>query len=209
VAVQPPDVMKLLDFIVDDVVSECRVFAKAFPDAAARERLRRVLHKIPENKAFPNYLSAQKKFYAAEKAGDFKAGWGLGALRKFKAECGIGLGLVGDVNNLMNETGAKKTDLLMLIGRVIAPVYKNLGTYADTLTGMNRDKSITLPEGVKTVIGMVDWATKKREQVRKVPLIGDALASLLPGNGDDKQKSNFTSPSSLVDCSPGFHVDYP
>jgi len=56
---------------------------------------------------------------------------------------------------------------------------------------------------------MADWATKQREKAKGIPVIGGFLAALLPGNGDQKISTDFTSPTDLAEASNGFKVDYP
>lgn len=207
-AKQPPDLKALNDFIVDDVAPNCDIFSDAFPSAESREKLRSVLEKVRNNKAFPKYIAARESFLASKKSGKFDAGWGIGAARKLAAEVKIAAALASDMNGLVRESGAGYAKLAKLVGSIIAPLYRNMGTYAGFLTGMNDEGRVNLPEGAKTVLSMTDWLTEKRESIKKWP-VGSGLANLLPGNGDEKAQGDFTSPSDLAESSPNFHVDYP
>ncbi|NLI78999.1 MAG: hypothetical protein GX442_21475 [Candidatus Riflebacteria bacterium] len=206
---KPPDLKKLVTFIVDDLAPGCEVFADAFPTAASREKLRGVLEKVRTNRAFPGFLAAKAAFEEKKKAGKFETGWGIGAVRKLAAETKIVTSLVGDLNRLAKESGAGLFKLTKLIGSIIAPMYKYMGTYADFLTGMDKGGKVDLPDGAKTILSMTDWLAEKREKVKTWPVVGKALANLLPGNGDDKLATNFVSPTDLAGTSPRFHLDYP
>jgi hypothetical protein len=206
---KPPDMKKLQAFIVNELVPGCRVFEKAFPTVTERAKLNGVLDKILADKAFPSYAAAQKTYAQEKAAGKYEAGWGLGKLREIRREAGIGLGLVADVNRLAKESGAKKGQLAWMMSKLIVPVYKNLGTYGDFMTGMNRDAGLPLSSGVQTMLGIVDWGVKKRDQVKKWPVVGEFFAGFMPGNGDGKIKTDFTSPTDLAEASPGFVVNYP
>jgi len=208
IAKQPPDIKAFNNFIVDELAPNCDVFNDAFPTPEAREKLRSVLEKVRTNDAFPTYIAARNSYLAAEKSGKFNAGWGIGAARKLAAETRIAGSIVSDINGLVKQSGAGYAKVTKLIGSIIAPLYTNMGTYADFLTGMNKDGSVAIPEGAKTILSMTNWLADKRESVKKWP-IGSGLANLLPGDGDDKIEQNFTSPSDLVGTSPNFHIDYP
>ncbi|MFZ2957190.1 MAG: YiiX/YebB-like N1pC/P60 family cysteine hydrolase [Candidatus Ozemobacteraceae bacterium] len=205
---KPPDLQKLNNFIVDELAPSCEVFSDAFPTPAAREKLRGVLGKVCTNQAFTGFIDAQKAYKTAEKSGDFKAGWGIGTARKVVAEAKIAGSIAGDINSLVKESGAGYVKLAKLIGSVIAPLYKYMGTYADFLTGMDKDGKLAIPEGAKTILSMTEWLANKRESIKKWP-VGSSLANLLPGNGDEKVQGSFTSPTDLADTSPNFHLDYP
>lgn len=206
---KPVDVKKLEDFIVDELAPGCKAFTNAYPTPEARERLRGVLTKVRTNQAFPRYLEATKAFAEAKKAGKFDTGWGIGTVRKLAAEAKIVAAIAADANGLVKDSGAGWMKIARLLGTVIVPMYKNMGTYADLLTGMDRQGNIDLPEGAKTVLSMTDWLADKREAVKQWPVVGPGLASLLPGNGDDRVQRNFTSPTDLAETSPNFTLNYP
>lgn len=206
---RPPNINKLIDFIVDDIASNCTVFEKAFPTLEAREKLRTVLGKVRDNKAFPNFLKTQTEYAQKKASGAFVKGWGLGKFNEIKADVEVGVALAKDFKALADESGAGTMQMCQLLGKIIAPLYSNLGTYGNFLTGMNRENALAMPEGIKTVLGMVDWAVAKREQVKSIPIIGEGLGNLLPGNGDGKVRTDFTSPTDLAEISPKFSMDYP
>lgn len=204
-----PDINKLQAFIINDVVPGCKTLEKAFPDKKAREKLNAVFNKIKSNEGFAGFSAATKAHEASQKAGRFKAGWGIGKLRELKSNAAIGIALFKDIDTLGKESGASRKDLFLVVSKLLLPVYKNLGTYGELLSGMNKNSGLALPEGVKTVLKMVDWGVNKREQVKKWPVVGDMLANLMPGNGDGKIKTDFVSPSDLAQASPGFTINYP
>ncbi|HEY9069780.1 MAG TPA: YiiX/YebB-like N1pC/P60 family cysteine hydrolase [Candidatus Ozemobacteraceae bacterium] len=205
---KPPDLKKLVDFIVDELTPGCGALSEAFPTPEAREKQRKVLEKIRNNYAFPRFLDAQKKFDEAKKSGKFDAGWGIGKARKLAAEAKIATSIVTDLNKLAKESGAGYPALAKMFSKVIGPLYKYMGTYADFLTGMDKEGKVNVPEGAKTVLAMTDWLAEKRENVKTWPLVGSKLASLLPGNGDGKVQDSFVSPTDLAGTT-SFHVDYP
>jgi len=204
---KPPDLKKLNDFIVDELTPGCKTLSDAYPTPEAREKLRGVLEKVRSNEAFTKFLKARADFDAAKKAGKFDAGWGIGTARKLAAEAKIAASIVSDINSLVKQSGAGYTKLAKLVGAVFAPMYKYMGTYADFLTGMDKEGKVNVPEGAKTVLSMVDWLAEKRESVKRWP-VGSSLANLLPGNGDGKVQESFTSPTDLAGTS-AFHVEYP
>ncbi len=207
-AQKPPDLKKLNNFIVDEIVPGCGLCSDAFPTPEAREKLRTVLEKVRNNQAFTSYLKAREDYLAAEKAGKFKTGWGIGAARKLAAEMKIAGSIAADINAMVKEAGAGYAKTVKLVSGLIGPIYKHLGTYTDFMTGMNKEGKMQLPDGAKTVLSITDWLAKKREQVKNWP-IGSSLANLLPGYGDDKVQTSFTSPTDLANTSPNFHLDYP
>lgn len=204
-----PDLDKLQQFVINDLVPDCKALEKAFPDQKARDRLNGVFNKIRSNEGFKNFAAALQAHEASKKAGKYNAGWGIGKLRELKNEAAIGIALLKDIDKLGKESGASRKDLLMIFTRVFLPIYKNLGTYGELLTGMNKTSGLSIPDGVKTVLKIVDWAVEKRETVKKWPVIGETLSKLMPGNGDGKIKTDFVSPSDLANVSPGFTLSYP
>ena len=206
---QPPDLKKLTDFIVDELTPACGTMEKTFPTPEAREKLRTVLEKVRNNQAFPSFLKAQQKYQAARQSGKFNAGWGIGNLRKLTAEAEIAGSLAADLNALVKESGAGYAKTAKLVFSLALPMYKYLGTYANFLTGMDKEGKVSVPDGVKTVLSITNWVADRRESVKKWPVIGPTLANLLPGNGDAKVQETFTSPTDLADTSPNFHLDYP
>ncbi|MEW6709586.1 MAG: YiiX/YebB-like N1pC/P60 family cysteine hydrolase [Candidatus Riflebacteria bacterium] len=204
-----PDINKLQEFIINELVPNCKVLEKAFPDSQARTKLNTVFNKIKSNEAFVSFSAAQKAYEAGKNAGNFKTGWGIGKLRELKSKAAIGIGLLKDIDRLGRESGASRKNLFMAFSKLFLPVYKNLGTFGELLSGMDKNRVVTLPAGVQTVIKMVDWATEKREEVKKWPIVGEMLANLMPGNGDGKIKTDFVSPSDLAQASPGFTINYP
>jgi len=203
----PPDIKKLNDFIVDELTPGCGALSDTYSTAGDREKMRTVLEKVRTNDAFPKFLQARKDFEAAKSAGKFAVGWGIGAARKLAAETQIANSIVSDINVLVKESGASYAKLAKLMSSVIAPLYTYMGSYADFLTGMDKEGKVAVPEGARTILAMTDWLADKRESVKQWP-IGSSLSSLLPGNGDDKVQESFTSPTDLADTS-RFHVDYP
>lgn len=206
---QNPDIDKLQKFFIDELIPDCKVLEKAFPDKAARQKLNIVLNKIKSNEGFAGFAAANKAYEQNEKAGKFKAGWGIGKLRELKSKAAIGIALLKDVDRLAAESGASRKDLLVVFSKTLLPIYKNLGTYGELLGGMNKNAVVTLPEGVKTIIKIVDWGVDKREQVKKWPVVGEMLSKLMPGNGDGQIRTDFVSPSDLASASPGFTINYP
>ncbi|OGK10987.1 MAG: hypothetical protein A2W80_07700 [Candidatus Riflebacteria bacterium GWC2_50_8] len=204
-----PDVEKLQKFIIDEFVPGCKVLEKAFPDKKARSQLNTVFNKIKSNEGFAGFAAANKSYEEAKKAGKFNAGWGIGKLRELKSKAAIGIALLKDIDKLGKETGASRKDLMVVLTKVFIPVYQNLGTFGEVLGGMNKNAMVSLPEGVKTVLKIVDWGVNKREEVKKWPVIGSTLARLMPGNGDGKVSNDITSPSDLAQASPGFTLNYP
>jgi|GEM_PF-673935 len=204
-----PDINKLQKFIIDELVPSCRTLEKAFPDKTARAKLNNVFNKVKSNEGFAGFVAANKAYEEAEKSGKFKAGWGLGKLRELKSKASIGIALLKDIDKLGRESGASRKNLTMVLARIIIPVYKNLGTFGEVLGGMNKSDMVALPEGVKTVLKLVDWGVTKREEVKKWPVVGNWLAELMPGNGDGKIRTDLTSPSDLANASPGFTINYP
>ncbi len=204
-----PDINKLQEFFINDLVPDCRALEKAFPDSKSREKLNEVLNKIKSNDAFSGFAAASKKHEEDQKAGRYEAGWGIGKLRQLKNEAAIGVALVRDIDKLAQESGAGRKNLVTVLGKVFLPIYRNLGTYGELLAGMDRNSTLNLPAGVQTVLKAVDWGVKKREQVKKWPVVGEMLANLMPGNGDGKIRTDFVSPSDLGNASPGYTVNYP
>lgn len=204
-----PDINKLQKFIIDELVPSCRTLERAFPDKVARAKLNNVFNKIKSNEGFTGFVTANKAYEEAEKAGKFKAGWGIGKLREIKSKAAIGISLLRDLDKLGKESGASRKDLFKVMTSVFVPIYKNLGTFGEVLGGMNKNDMVPLPEGVKTVLKIVDWGVNKREEVKKWPVVGNWLAELMPGNGDGKIRTDLTSPSDLANASPDFTINYP
>lgn len=204
-----PDINKLQSFIINEVVPSCKLLDNAFPGESGRTKLNKVFDKIKSNEGFKNFVSANKSYEDDKKAGKFNAGWGIGKLRELKSKASIGLALLKDIDKLGKETGASRTQLFMVMTKLFIPIYKNLGTFGELLTGMDKNHALTLPEGVKTVLKIVDWGVNKREEVKNWPVIGNWLANLMPGNGDGKIKTDFVSPSDLSQASPGYVINYP
>ena len=206
---KPADIEKLQSFIIDDLIPDCKLLERAFPNQQARDKLNAVFNKIKSNEGFKKFTAAIDAYEADKKSGKFDAGWGIGKLRKLKSEAAIGLALLKDIDLLAKESGASRKNLLVVFTKLFLPIYQNLGTYGELLTGMNRDSGLPLAPGVQTVLKIVDWGVNKREQVKKWPVVGNMLAALMPGNGDGKTKTDFVSPSDLAHASPGFAIDCP
>lgn len=204
-----PDINKLQKFIIDELVPGCKTLEKAFPDKRAREKLNNVFNKVKNNEGFKGFVAANKAYEEANKAGKFKAGWGIGKLREIKSKAAIGIALLKDIDKLGKESGASRKDLLVVLTKIFIPIYKNLGTFGEVLGGMNKSSMVALPEGVKTVLKIVDWGVNKREEVKKWPVVGGWLAEIMPGNGDGKIRTDLTSPSDLANASPDFTLNYP
>ena len=204
-----PDINKLQEFIINDLVPDCKTLDKAFPGPEGRAKLNKVFNKIKSNEGFKSFTAANKSYEDDKKAGKFNAGWGIGKLRELKSKASVGLSLLKDIDRLGKETGASRKDLTMVVMKLFIPVYQNLGTFGEVLGGMDKTDQVSLPEGVKTVLKIVDWGVSKRESVKNWPVIGGTLAKLMPGNGDGKIFTDLTSPSDLAQASPGFTIDYP
>lgn len=204
-----PDLNKLQSFIINEVAPGCKVLDDAFPGQEGRDRLNKVFNKIKSNEAFKSFAAANQSYEADKKAGKFNAGWGIGKLRELKSKAAIGLSLLKDIDKLGKETGASRKSLFIVATKLFLPIYKNLGTFGELLTGLDKNNVVNLPEGVQTVLKIVDWGVNKREEVKKWPIVGGWLANLMPGNGDGKIKTDFVSPSDLSQASPGFTIDYP
>ncbi len=204
-----PNPEKLQRFIIDELVPDCNSLDRVFPDKKARDKLDAVFNKIKSNEAFAGFTATSKSYDESKNAGKFKAGWGIGKLREIKSKATIGLALLKDLDRLGKETGASRKDLTVILAKVIIPVYKNLGTFGEILGGMNKNSMLSLPDGVQTVLKIVDWGVNKREEVKKWPVVGSWLSQLMPGNGDGKIRTDLTSPSDLAQASPGFTLNYP
>ncbi len=204
-----PDINKLQSFIINEVVPGCKVLDNAFPGQAGRDKLNTVFNKIKSNEGFKSFVAANKSYEDDKKAGKFNAGWGIGKLREIKSKAAIGLALLKDIDKLGKESGASRKDLMIVATKLFLPIYKNLGTFGELLSGMDKNNIVSLPPGVQTVMKIVDWGVKQRDTVKNWPVIGGMLANLMPGNGDGKIKTDFVSPSDLSQASPGFTINYP
>lgn len=199
----PPDLRKLNTFIVDEVVPGCEVFSKVFPTPEARERLRKVLNKLVDNTAFPRFMKAQQQFQADQKNGKFSGSFG--GLHRTLAQARFATSVVGDINQLIGETGSNWFAMSSLLFKVAAPVYRNLGTYSDFLKGQG---GVPASGGTRTLTQVLDWAAGARENLRQIPG-GSIIANLLPGKGDNKIKTDFTSPTDLAEAKTSFRMDWP
>lgn len=199
----PPDLRKLNTFIVDEMVPGCETFSKVFPTAEAREKLRKVLNKLVDNTAFPRFMNAQKQFQSEQKSGKFSGTFG--GLHRALAQARYAGAVIGDINQLIGETGSSWSAMTGLLFKVAAPVYRNLGTYSDFLKGQG---GIPASGGTKTLTQVLDWAAGARENLQQIPG-GSLLAKLLPGKGDNKVKTDFTSPTDLAEAKTSFRVDWP
>ncbi|MBU1105022.1 MAG: hypothetical protein KKB51_00010 [Candidatus Riflebacteria bacterium] len=204
-----PDINKLQQFLIDELIPDCKLLEKAFPDKESRDKLNTVCNKIKSNEGFAGFAAANKAYEEGQKTGKFKAGWGIGKLRELKSKASIGISLLKDIDKLGKESGASRKDLLMVLGKVFLPIYKNLGTFGEVIGGMSKNEMVSLPPGIQTVVKIVDWGVKKREEVKKWPIVGGMLAELMPGNGDGKIRTDLTSPSDLAQASPDFTINYP
>ncbi len=207
--VENPDFNRLQEFIINDIVPDCKILDRAFPGKEGRAKLNNVFNKIKSNEGFTRFSAANQSYEADKKAGKFDAGWGIGKFREVKSQANIGISLLRDFDKLGKESGASRKDLMIVFTKLFVPVYQNLGTFGELLGGMNKADKVNLPEGVKTVMKIVDWGVKKRETVKQWPLIGETLSKLMPGNGDGKVHTDLTSPSDLAQASPGFTINYP
>ncbi len=203
-----PSFDMLQDFIVNTLVPNCRVFSRMFPDEEGRQRLNNVIDKVRTGEAFKSFSKAQESYRTKEKEGKFKARFGLGFARKAAAKTAVATGFMRDMGSLVADAGTSIKDTVTLTGKIILPLYKNLGTCAEVLAQLGKD-GMEMPKGVDTILEITQWATEKREEIKEWPLIGGTLADLMPGNGDGNIRTDFTSPSDLGYSSRGFNYSWP
>lgn len=203
-----PSFDMLQDFIVNTLVPNCRAFSKMFPGNEGRERLNNVINKVRTGEAFTSFTKAQKSYNEQKAAGKFETKFGIGLMRKTAAKAAVATGFMKDMASLVSDAGTNIKDTITLTGKIILPLYKNLGTCAEVLAQLGNN-GMEIPKGVDTILEITQWAVDKREEVRKWPVIGEVVAGLMPGSGDGKIRTDFTSPSDLAYASPGFNYSWP
>ncbi|NLM18233.1 MAG: hypothetical protein GX221_10995 [Candidatus Riflebacteria bacterium] len=193
-----PDFDKLQKFLVYTVVPNCGVFAKAFPDKKAYDRLNRTIDLLKNDKAMVNYKKAQQQYNEERDAGKYKTGFGIGIAREKAAQLRIGTAVFQDIDKLAKTAGVQKRELVKIVFQLFLPVYQHMGSVGDLLGGMARQQNMQLPSGIKTLMEIVDWLNARRTVVADWPVIGGLLASIMPGSAEGKVTDDFTSPMDLA-----------
>lgn len=206
--IENPSFDMLQDFIVNTLVPSCRVFSKMFPGEEGQARLDNVITKVRTGEAFASFTKAQKSYNEQKASGKFDAKFGIGFMRKTAAKAAVATGLMRDMGSLVSDAGTNIKDTITLTGKIILPLYKNLGTCAEVLSQLGKN-GMEMPKGVDTILEITQWAVDKREEVKKWPVIGEVVAGLMPGSGDGNIRTDFTSPSDLAYASRGFNYSWP
>lgn len=206
--IEKPDFNMLQDFIVNTIVPSCEVFSDIFPDKESLGKLNNVINKVRDGDAFNNFSKASNDYKAKKAAGKFDAKFGIGFLREKTAQVGIAAGFLKDMNNLANDAGTNLQETLILTTKIILPLYQNLGTYGELLSDLGKD-GLQIPQGVQTMLEIINWSVEKREEVRKWPLIGEPLSRLMPGSSTGKIRTDFTSPSDIGYAPSDFSYTWP
>jgi uncharacterized protein YycO len=206
--IENPDFDMLQDFIVNTIVPSCEVFSEIFPDEKSLVKLNNVINKVRDGDAFDNFSKASGDYKAKKAAGKFDAKFGIGFLREKTAQVGIAAGFLKDMNNLANDAGTNLQETLILTTKILLPLYQNLGTYGEILSDLGKN-GVQIPQGVQTMLEIIDWSVEKREEIRKWPIIGEPLSQLMPGSGNGKIRTDFTSPSDIGYGASDFSYTWP